>query len=426
MRKVIFSAALMAAFMSASAQKLNFVPYTDNAYLMGTAMSNNGKYVGGSDRYGNAFIYNTETGELKYYYDESATGDESHTTDSDIRYISNDGTGVGYVAEKAAKFDFATGKYEQINLSNDANGLFNYIASDGSMSGQSWGRNYYCSPIIVKDNKEIDLPLPTTEWLGYENMGACVREGNSDGTILMGYIIDNFASLNLAFWAKNANDDNYSLIPVGKKYFDGSFYLDGPQPYMWFEGTAISSNGKWASIAYKSKDDPDAPTLLARYDVTNDTFEPITYATSTSEMYATSIADDGTMVGYLDQSGRKGFIVKGNETEAKLLADIYPEVKEWATLDAEGFNTPCKISPDGRYIQGFGQLENSETAQIYATYWFDTEGTATSIKNATDTESSKVKNSYTIDGRKTSIVSPKANSILINKYENGNVKKILK
>lgn len=118
--------------MSVSAQKFTYVPYADNAYLMGTTMSDNGKYVGGSDKGGQAFIYNTETGELKYYYDKSATGDESYTTDSDIRDISNDGIGVGYVSEKAAKFDFATGKYEQINLNNDANGLFNYIASDGS------------------------------------------------------------------------------------------------------------------------------------------------------------------------------------------------------------------------------------------------------------------------------------------------------
>ena len=50
MKKILLSAAfVMAACCGASAQKLSYVPYTDNALMMGGCISENGRYIGGCD-----------------------------------------------------------------------------------------------------------------------------------------------------------------------------------------------------------------------------------------------------------------------------------------------------------------------------------------------------------------------------------------
>ena len=97
MKKILLSAALFAACCAAKAQTFHYVPYADNVFITGTAISNNGKYVAGSDTQGRAFIYNTETGETKYFVSERLGDDEDgEGADADIRAISNDGIGFGY------------------------------------------------------------------------------------------------------------------------------------------------------------------------------------------------------------------------------------------------------------------------------------------------------------------------------------------
>ena len=432
MKKMLLSAALVAACLSASAQKMNFIPWTENGYLTGTTISDNGKYVAGNDRGGQAFIYNTETGELKYYKsDELENADNlSYSVISDVKYINNDGVGVGSVGEVAAKFNFEKGTYEMYKKDN-AFGSFRYMASDGAMFGLRWDKSYYRWPFMMdKSGNEKALPLPSPSWFGWEDFqGGCIQGGNADGSVLVGYIMDNFAVETLAFWIKNFNDDNYSVVPMGKQYYDGSVNLDGDQPFDYMAGNAISSNGKWVALEYHKKDDMANGYMVARYNVITDHMDYITcpLASSGNNYFVSGISDEGTIIGYVEDAsfGRKGFIVNGDETEAKLLADAYPEVKEWAELDGTGNDTPCHITPDGRYIAGFGYVNYSETSLCYGTFWFDTEGT-NSISSTKTAAANKVNESYYIDGRKAVRTSPNSSRIIINKYDNGEVKKILK
>ena len=46
---MLLSAAFLAAMTSVSAQKLTYVPYADNGYLMGTYISSDGRYIAGGD-----------------------------------------------------------------------------------------------------------------------------------------------------------------------------------------------------------------------------------------------------------------------------------------------------------------------------------------------------------------------------------------
>ena len=56
MKKMLLSAAFLAAMTSVSAQKLTYVPYADNGYLMGTYISSDGRYIAGGDAGGQGFI----------------------------------------------------------------------------------------------------------------------------------------------------------------------------------------------------------------------------------------------------------------------------------------------------------------------------------------------------------------------------------
>lgn len=434
MKKMLLSVALVAACASTYAQKLNFIPWTENGYLTGTTISDNGKFLAGSDRGGQAFIYNTETGELKYYKSKELESGETTTysVNSSVWNVNNDGVGIGYVAEQPAKFSFDTGAWEEFKSKDGHAGAFHYMATDGTMAGIRWDEHFYRWPFLIdKDGNEKTLPLPLPSWFGWsEFQGGSIQGGNADGSVLIGYVMDNYNSETLAFWIKNYNDDGYSVVPVGKQYYDGSTALDGDQPFVYMGDNCISSNGKWAAFKYILKDDYTYKYLIGRYNVTTGNLEYIKCALdeSATSYNPTCISDEGTIVGYLEDASnaRKGIIVKGDESEAKLLADVYPDVKEWAALDNTGNNTPCSITPDGRYIAGFGYVDYNETTYCYGTYWFDSEGGTNSVKGIDTTKSNEIKESYGIDGRKAMRTVPNSKGIVINKYGNGEVKKILK
>lgn len=77
MKKTLFSAALFAACVAASAQKITYVPYTDNPFLTGTTISENGRYLAGPDIEGRVFIYDKETGKLKMFQSPSLNDEDA-------------------------------------------------------------------------------------------------------------------------------------------------------------------------------------------------------------------------------------------------------------------------------------------------------------------------------------------------------------
>lgn len=105
MKKMLLSAAFLAAMTSVSAQKLTYVPYADNGYLMGTYISSDGRYIAGGDAGGQGFIYDTQNGQIKYFVSPE-NGDETKDASTEVRAVNPDGTGVGYVGDKLCKFDF--------------------------------------------------------------------------------------------------------------------------------------------------------------------------------------------------------------------------------------------------------------------------------------------------------------------------------
>ncbi len=374
---------------------------------------------------GRAFIYDTTTGEIKYFASpalESETEDGSST----IRSINNDGVGVGYLGDYAAKFDFATGENEKIL---NESSIANYITNDGKIFGLTYDDNYVQTPVIYSEDGVVELPQPTEAWLGYEFDGMAVRSGNADGSVLIGYPIDNFATFPLVIWALNKDNTTYSLVPASKKYLDPSFDLDGPQDYDTFAGAAISQNGKYVSIdLHKKTDDWEAGYVIARYNVETDTYETITCPESDSGMayYATGVSNDGTIVGYMEDmntNARYAMICKGDETEAKRMTAVFPTLTDLAKMEANESNTPCGITADGKYIVGYGYVDYDDENLIYATYYIDTTESTDGVDNVTDeSKSNKVVSSYTVDGKKTRSADA---GLRINKLMNGKTVKSL-
>lgn len=110
----------------------------------------------------------------------------------------------------------------------------------------------------------------------------------------------------------------------------------------------------------------------------------------------------------------------------KLLTDLYPTVTQFATMDSKNLNEVTAITPDGRYLQGFGYVDMDEESDCFATWYFDLEKSETAVENVeTEEAPAKVVASYTVDG-KTLNAKTVRKGIVINKLSNGKARKIVK
>ena len=440
MKKILLSAALLAACGAMQAQKLTYVPWQENALMCGTAMSDNGRYVGGSDTEGRAFIYDMETGEIKYFVSPNLSNpDLAESAQASIRAIANDGVGVGYIEDKAAKFDFATGNYSDLlDESIEDFSLARHINADGSViCGVTYDNSYKQRPFVIADGKMSYLPEFTDSWTGYETNGFIATASNNDGSVILGSVIDNFATYPLMIWVRNRDNSTYSAVLSSKRFFDGSENLDGSQPYDEFCGTAISANGKWAVVNYKKKDpywQYNYGECIARYDIEADSVQYITCPDASMELYYSgyAIANDGTIVGVTEDqitSAQTAIICKAGETTAQPLSEAFPSIKELADMEGNDLSIAASITPDGRYITGYGYVDFNDDSLCYGTWRLDTkseEGGETGVENAAQNgEKSEVVASYGVDGRKVNRQSAR-NILRIDKLANGKTVKTVK
>lgn len=436
MKRVLLSAAILFACGMASAQKLTYVPYNtatnQNAFLMGTAVSANGRYVAGGDNE-KAFICDMQTGEIKYFKSEFLGETDVTNVLSTVNSVTNDGVGYGYLENQAAKFDFATGVTTKISTDYATASSTN---SDGSMQcGFTYDDSYKTSPVYWDSEGNMkSLPQPTDSWAGFGVNGASARQISEDGNVIIGHIVDDFGTYPAIVWHKNS-DDSYSADLICKPYFNGSY--DAWQKYDNFSVEAISANGKWAAILMHDYDEnyDDNGMYMARYDIEADTLQILNCPNHSAELYyyPNGISNDGTIVGYtedgMDGSSRVGIIVKGGEDTAKNISEVYPSIADFKKMDGYLNDSPCAITPDGRYIVGFGYVDSplSESDLWTATWLLDT-GVSTEVENAAaDNLSKKVVASYNLEGKKLNGKSATRNSVVINRLANGkSVKNIVK
>lgn len=337
---------------------------SDNVQLMGEAMSPNAKYVVGMNFSTFApSVWNVETGDVTDFadFEEGAF----HAANSNGVLVGDDGNyAIKVDAEgNVTKLFYNEGEevyneeWDFYYSTGDAGSSAYAVSENGKVvAGFYYDQTYFTTPCIWNEkNERIDLPLPTSEEAGFEVNGGEVRYMTPDGKVLAGFLMDNYSTWPACIWRQNANG-GYDCDIISKDYWEEGYQLG--KPYMVFNPSAISENGEWlALLIQKEYDDWDfsvpAPTMqIARLNLTTGTLEVL--PEEEVEYAPTGIANDGTMLAYTggnDMMGRAGYMWEAGKTTVKSVDDILSLVPE---LDELASNTPCSISADGNYIQGFG------------------------------------------------------------------------
>ncbi len=332
----------------------DFIEYTSNGWslltngpetvMWATCMSPNGRFVSCwlDSGVGQAFLDMFEG----TYYERTGSGEGSG--------ISNDGTVVG----TCGTYNLITGSAPR------GNGMA--ISTDGTIiAGNS----------IYNNGKTYSLPRPTEEQVGGEYQGMSVIGVSDDAKVVCGYIINWFLGYGMVLWFLNDNDE-YELYPWcgGKMEMEFS----GDRPYYELCPTALSRDGKWVAMTVSENDGTLAggTTHAVWYDVENDSIiEPEELFTCSS----TRMSDAGEMLvhtGEIDSQSRKAMIWKLGDPSPVYLAEMYPDVPEFADYDLDTWNYGTGISADGRFICGMGWHYIEGYDEYYArrvSWYFDRE-----------------------------------------------------
>ena len=389
------------------------------------AISDNHRYVAGPalsmETYAmGAFVYDTETGAFAVL---PAVDDYG----ADINAVTDSGVAIGYNGQ-AVQLSIADGtpKYFEsedptvITQARDA-------SEDLSvMAGDHYGSAFMTTACVWRNGKMEDLPVPTDEELGFETNGSQARFTNSDGSIIVGYVVGNFCNAMLV-WRLQDNG-TYVCEPVCTKFFSEWGDLEG-RPYNNFDPQALSSNGKYVSLNLSVVDET-AEQFIGRYNL--ETGELETYRSdglgditaANAELQATGVSDGGTIIGWWAAGSwgpqkRNSIIWNKGDDAPSLLANVCSNVPEIATYDDIGFNTSVAITPDGRYIAGFAY----DQGRNYVSYVIDLEDKTSGITGVTAGGSNAVETArYSLDGTR---LSAPAKGINIIKMSDGTTKKVV-
>ncbi len=379
MQKIYISALVAATLFSTNlaAQKLTVLPSTADQAYAGLCISPNGKYVAGTDYFTYAgFVTDWQAGEFK-------TQDPIDEFGCEWRQVTDNGVAVGFNGP-ASTFDY-NGEVKALEGGESTVG--EGITADGSIVCGTSSPSSVTHAVIWRDGVIENLPEPTTEEAGFNVGGTYAKYISADGKLIVGYIVDDMSTFPLITWAWDDEAKAYKYNIVCKDYFNTGAEGD-TKPYAMFMPMGVSANGKYIALTLYSES--TGVNEVARYDVETATLTVAklaaegTAVVSGTSMVSSSIANDGTMIGFTgDMAGqlpRNGFIWKGGEESPKLLAEACPDIADLATFDLIGAHTPTGITPDGRYVVGFA----ADAEGNYKTYVLDLKTEGAGIESAVE------------------------------------------
>ena len=410
MRKTLLTmVAMMATSGAMMAQNgITEIPDTEDALLMGTSLSPNGKYFGGVGYAINeAWIYDMESKKFV------AFPVDDPDIDTQIKSIANNGVAVGW-SGPAATFDFTTEQCTQYG--EDGQYLFNGISPDGKLivGARYDGTDDDGTPCIFNEGTPVDLPQPSDKFLGAHSNGASALSVSND-SIISGYWVDDMATRPALLWAPNRDRETYMAYPFSRPHFAST--MESTMPYTIFscDQTVMSPNGKYIVINYERyTGEGETIESVARYNTENDSLELFTpnaedemFIDAGSQIFGCAVSDEGTIVGFYGglYGPRLGFIWKKGDESIKALASEFPKATLLADYDNGAFNVPSAISADGRYIAGFAFKEDPTSEEGDGAYvsWvldtqYDNETDAVESASANDA-ANKVVARFTADGK---------------------------
>ncbi|MDO4310138.1 MAG: hypothetical protein Q4C43_05370 [Prevotella sp.] len=452
--KKIFT--LCSLFVAACANAQTLTTFSTEDVMDGYQLqdiSNNGKYIGGVTMSNAMFVIDVET-------KKAHVAELLDDWGGEVRGMSNTGIGVGYNGSIATlSMDGECKIIEE--ATEEFYGMGEDITDDGriivgALVNTSYGDSWQKRPCIWVDGVRTMLPEPTGDELCFSYNGAVAKHVSADGSVILGYAIDDMSTFPAVLWVKDG--DTYKLDPIYKGRFRPIEWSDEAQshvsltddPYVLFQFGAISANGKYVVVAVSEYlgtevDEEWGMTFINQterrlgvYDVENKTLNVITVdgnhnIDAETSLTPSAISNDGTVVGYTGEGGfgepRYGFIMKAGETQPRLLADVFSGIEQFAIYDMNTINNVTAITGDGRYIAGFGYNTTEidfgdgvlEPYPIIEAYVLDTQGDSDGIRAITENET-ETSEYFTIDGRK---VDAPVKGLNIIRTSNGETKKVI-
>lgn len=370
---------LAAGLQSAKADEPSITIFDDQYYVGGfmpQCISANGKYVCGSSY--------SQVGFISDWQNQNhliCSGQNGAPFASTFTYITNEG-----LALSNSLINFETGKTQGMR----AGGYVDMMTEDGSIvvgmtpkkEYSDFGSAHYIEyqACYWENGVQHLLPIPTEEELGYYYLRTRARCISSDGSVILGEIVDRLYLLPMILWYRQ-EDGSYKMDAVCEKYFSDIKYNDGYyKEYSTFQGCALSKNGKW--VAMILRDAPEygmpatAPLGIGLYNVetgeikrANITEEFGSAYTPRFFIYYNGVSDNGTIAGYYMNNfgGESAFIMYEKDMTPRNFIKEFHTIGPFADYDENGLNRVSSITPDGRYIIGYGWQNDS-----YEGYVFDT------------------------------------------------------
>lgn len=399
MKKFLTFGAAVLIYAGAFAGEPSITTFDDQMYVGGympECISANAQYVCGSTYVWAGFISEWQKQNNKVYLEEDGSSFADYGCD--LPFITSNGVAIGFDDLGAIMIDFPNNKITRPRLGDRNIGLATILPDQMTEDGSIIvGLGYYTERKLSNFQSEhyIDnqaaywengechfLPVPSEEELGYYYLGSRARCVSADGSVIMGSITDRLNRNPMVIWYRQA-DGSYVCDPVCDKYFSDIQYNDGTmKEFATFQGQAMSNDGsKVAMVVRKSPQDGgdryDSPPQIAMYDTKTKELTVIPVdpdgvigMDKSPGFFWTGIANDGTMVGWVD-NGLTSFIVYPDEMKPILLADAFDTLGELADFDDIGTNKVSSITPDAKYICGVGWTENAYMGW-YVGYVLDT------------------------------------------------------
>lgn len=405
MKKLFTTLSLAACTVAAVAQTVS--PVSEQFQLMGESMSQNLKYVAGTN-------YSTYAPAIWVVGDNSVV-DFPQAEEGQFHGISNNGIAVGsktyavkatldgqlveLYADKGELIEEDWGSYYTGEAGSDAWG----ITPDGTVIvGDYYDSSYITHPCLWIGDSRIDLPLPDASAVPFTFDGAGARFISDDASVVVGYLNDDFGLWPAMVWRKNAAG-GYDPDPLCADYFETEPGMG--KPFMTFEACGVSGNGEWISLNCSPEFDMynwEQPTVqCGRLNLTTKQLD--LYGDGTIEFRMYGIANDGTTVGFKDTGmmlGREGAIWYAGQEAPRMITDLFPKNEYFTSVTGEsGCCAPGYITPDGKYVQGFA-MTTDEKMDI-SSFIIETPAPLTAINDVkVNNEGKKVEGAYDLTGRR--------------------------
>lgn len=423
----LFIAALAGISLTASAQSVRVFEKinTDDGYsyeFMSKAISPNKRYIAGcvldyiNMSYG-VMIYDLQTDTYSITPDVDYMG-------SSLNAINDEGVAVGYNGP-AVKYSIS-GEATNLDTPEGYGTKAMAMSDDASVvAGEYYSLNdWQAHACVWVDDKMTPLPEPTAEEAGIDFIGSEAFYINSDGSLIVGILVDDFSTGVFVAW-RLQEDGSYVCDLIYKDYYDPNG-TDPDRPYIQFTPTGLSRNGKYVAMKVGQL---NTVQYMARYDM--ETGELKTFVPDGSGSIPTGtviepsgVSNDGSvlctiMFGSVWAQEMNGGIWYDGAEYPVIISSLSPELRDLAELDSYGGNQPTCITPDGTGITGYAYNSSFE----YIAYAVDLDGTSTGITKAeTKVDNSAEVARYTLDGR---LVSAPVKGVNIIKRADGSTTKVI-